>query len=428
MSSGENAKSPETGASALANWIKLIAALLIAGLVLGYALLLPLRIDWVLVTVGETTTDHSESVSVAIDSQDEVHVSRSAVDGLYHYYGEQGSWESENVWTYGAYFSTIELDSQDNAHIAFTRWWSEPMAGLSYATNKHGNWEVTTVDANVTYMSCSMAVDSEANPHIIYSKNSSLIHATLNQGIWVKEIVFSYEESEFSKTYFDSDAVFDDEGILHVAYNDGHRISYAEALSNGSWDIELVYYSDGYGLGLDVSIALDRDQGVHLCYVGNPPGEYGDSSRLIHVTEANGAWEFENISTGGDHGGALCSMAFSRDGMLHIAWGDTKDDQYRINHAWKPASQWLTETISAGVDFQIGRDALSLDSSGNCYVSLELRDSGYPSYYTSHLPPYHDRFVIEWGDITSIVGLMVLVTIVASAVVASSICRIRRSR
>ncbi len=429
MSSGEDAKSPETGAGALVNWAKLIVALLVAGLVLGYAFLLPLRIDWVLVTVGETTIDHGESVSVAIDLQDEVHVSCSAVDGLYHYYGEQGSWESEKVWTYGAYFSTIELDSQDNAHIAFIRWWSEPMAGLSYATNRNGNWEVTTVDPNVTYMSCSMAVDSEANPHILYSKNNSLIHATLNQGIWAKEVVISYEESEFSKTNFDSDALFDDEEILHVAYKDDrHRICYAKTLSNGSWDVELVYYAAGYGLGQDVSIALDRDQAVHLCYIGNPPGEYNDSHRLVYATKADGTWKFENISTGEDRGGTFCSMAFSRDGMPHIAWGDVKDDQFRVNHAWKPHSQWLTETIGASGDSRIGRDALSLDSSGNCYVSLEMSHSGYPSYYTNHLPPYHDRFVIEWGDVLSIVGLMVLVTIVASVVVASSICRIRKSR
>lgn len=428
MSSGKDAKSPETGADALANWIRLIAALLVAGLVLGYALLLPLGIDWVPVTVGDNATDHSESVSVAVDSRDLVHVSYSTVKGLYHSYGEQGSWKTETVWTYGADFSTIELDSQDNAHIAFTRSWSLPMAGLSYATNKNGNWEVSTVDPNVTYWPCSMAVDSEANPHILYCKNSSLIHTTLNQGVWVKEVIFSYEESEFNKWAFNSDAVFDDQGILHVAFNEGHSIYYAEALSNGSWDVELVYYADGHGLGEDVSVALDPYQAVHLCYIGNPPGEYNDSRRLVYATKADGTWGFENISTGGDRWFTFCSMAFSRDGMPHIAWGDVKDDQFRTNHAWKPANQWLTENIVAGGDLRIGRDALSLDSSGDCYVSLELTSKIYPSYYTNHLPRYHDRFVIQWGDIISIVGLMVLVTIVAAAVVVSSIYRIRRSR
>lgn len=119
--------------------------------------------------------------SVAIDSNDKVHMSYHANSTLHYATNKSGSWEvftidatNEDV---GGHPSTV-IDSNDNVHISY---WSSSDRDLKYATNKSGEWKYFTIDTTAsTGFYTSIAIDSDDYVHISYFNNSTddLMYAT----------------------------------------------------------------------------------------------------------------------------------------------------------------------------------------------------------------------------------------------------------
>ncbi len=108
--------------------------------------------------------------SLAIDSQDKVHISYyvSTSDDLKYITNATGSWVVETLDSEGTvgYFASLAVDSQDKVHISYQ---DRTNYDLKYITNATGSWVAETVESigDVGWHT-SLAVDSQDKVHISY--------------------------------------------------------------------------------------------------------------------------------------------------------------------------------------------------------------------------------------------------------------------
>ncbi len=104
--------------------------------------------------------------SIAVDLNNKVHISYQNVSGVLKYAtNASGSWVISTIIKAGIGNTSIAIDSNNNAHISFPNWG----AGLNYATNSSGTWSIYPVNrtANTGNYS-SITIDSNNRVHISY--------------------------------------------------------------------------------------------------------------------------------------------------------------------------------------------------------------------------------------------------------------------
>ena len=214
--------------------------------------------------------------SIAIDSNAKVHLSylhlNSSIDTYLKYATDMtGSWVTEtafNTTTGGTiragHYSSIALDSNDEVHISA---YDDYNRDLIHVTKKTGSWVKTTVQsfANVGLYT-SLAIDSNDDLHIAYqmgiysSVGENLRYATYNgsTGWTLTEIDILGSVGSFASLALDSN------GFVHISYYDGtnQQLKYTTNL-NGSWELSVI---DSVGVGSHTSISVDATGAVDISY------------------------------------------------------------------------------------------------------------------------------------------------------------------
>ena len=214
--------------------------------------------------------------SIAIDSNAKVHLSylhlNSSIDTYLKYATDMtGSWVTEtafNTTTGGTiragHYSSIALDSNDEVHISA---YDDYNRDLIHVTKKTGSWVKTTVQsfANVGLYT-SLAIDSNDDLHIAYqmgiysSVGENLRYATYNgsTGWTLTEIDILGSVGTFASLALDSN------GFVHISYYDGtnQQLKYTTNL-NGSWELSVI---DSVGVGSHTSISVDATGAVDISY------------------------------------------------------------------------------------------------------------------------------------------------------------------
>lgn len=137
---------------------------------------------WVTSTI-DTAGRPGADTDIAIDSAGFVHIVYSDITtgNLRYITNESGAWVNATLGNTG-YGNSIALDSNDAVHISSI---SYPV--LKYITNSSGAWATTAVDAANTPNgpATSIAIDSAGNVHIAYKgRPTSLKFANNTSGIW----------------------------------------------------------------------------------------------------------------------------------------------------------------------------------------------------------------------------------------------------
>ncbi len=128
-----------------------------------------------------------KDVSIAIDSNDYVHISYlDAFEILTYITNKSGSWVREEIYNTSPWlYSSIVIDSNDFVHISY---YDSISDDLKYITNKSWSWVDTTIDStwDVWFLS-SIVIDSQDALHISYlDKTTDMIkYATNKSGSWV---------------------------------------------------------------------------------------------------------------------------------------------------------------------------------------------------------------------------------------------------
>ena len=310
-----------------------------------------------------TTVDHvgtSGLTSLALDTAGRAHISyHDSSDGSLNYI-TNAPWRLETVDDdeIAGYHSSMALDGQGNAHIAYL-YINQDLGErhLRYATNAGGDWEIAVVDraGNVGWRP-SLALDADGGAHICYydHDNSALKYATNAGGSWMNLTV---DESGDSGWY--SSIAVDANGKAHIGYYDGSGLRYAEN-TLGTWTIRTLQAQSGQSC----SIALDGEENVHLSY-RDYEGELG------YATNALGYWLFQQFDSSSYGSVGETSLALDHLGWVHIAY---------MAYSGGVSSGKPVYVTNLDGEFNIG----AVDpKSGASSVSLALDPAGKPfiSYY-----------------------------------------------
>ena len=348
------------------------------------------------ITVIDSNGNVGRYCSIAIDSQNHLHVAYQDVDNLdlkYAYY-DGSTWHTETVYSPGdtGYYPRIAVDSNNTPHIV---WYDKSNGNVMYAFWNGSFWDNKgflpagcTDNANL-----AIVVDSNDNPHLFYVSSSNdrdLVHTYYDGTNWQSEIVFTaptgYNNGPGGWFNWTVTATIDSNDIVWVAGTyfwkstalypprQGLRFKIWKAdLSSSPWTWTEVATLESYGGGHDTQIG-SRYFGKFADFAFKS----GTSSPFV-IAWYRDASSNDEIKIYGDPGSGysslytvqssvgetcFCRLVFDSSGIMHTVWFNANTS--KLEYAKKQGISWLCSEILDSIDVN-GVDMV-IDSSDNLYV------------------------------------------------------------
>lgn len=270
-------------------------------------------------------------------------------------------WQREapdSAGTYKGEYCSLAIDSEDNPHIAY---FDEDFKDLRYAHYDNGIWTVDLVDSvGDAGRECSLALDSQNRPHISYQQEYlgdywSLKYATLTDTGWAKTLVStSYDTSIAEIGEYCSIAINnDDYPCISYTQKYPHKIMYAYQNANGWHFMDVKEVHQPYYTKIKLANGTNPIIGFHRL------GTY--NTNVLEVAYLNPADSSWNISTLRDTVkrigyGHLIGFDIDSQGNAYYVYINADSD---LQLAIYDGQNWSIETISVYPYFT-GRPALSL--------------------------------------------------------------------
>ncbi len=330
--------------------------------------------------------DVGSHASIALDSSDNVHMSYydSTNNDLKYATNAGGSWVYNTIDSAGIVgsYTSIALDSNDKVHISY---YDQTNGDLKYATNAGGSWIYSIVDSGY-YVGqyTSIAVDSSGKAHISYydSPNGDLKYANNVGGSWAITTIDSA-----SNVGLYSSIAIDSGGKIHISYLDSSNsdLKYANNVS-GSWAITTI--DSASTVGGSTHLALDFSDKVHISYYGG-----GVTQDLKYANNVIGSWTLTTLDTAGAVGESN-SIDLDSDGYVHISYYDATNQD--LKYATNGGGSWVYTTIdSAG---SVGQyTSIALDSNDKVHISYYDSVNGDLRYITNSGGTWYIEALDCWG-------------------------------
>ncbi|MGB2194637.1 MAG: putative Ig domain-containing protein, partial [Candidatus Poseidoniaceae archaeon] len=258
--------------------------------------------NWDLVSVDTTSTNVGEYGSIAIDSNDTIHISYfdNGNNDLKYATCSNGctsasNWTNVSVYTTGVVgmFTSIAIDSNDALHVAFWNRTSGHTGFLRYATcssdcTNTSNWNDVYIATYISgYGFTSLAIDSNDAVHISYrginpqlpTVYTNLNYATCSSGCTTASNwdVVSVDTASYPTAY--TSLAIDSNDAVHISYGDNNingGLRYATCssgcTSGSNWNKVGLDATADY-LGYYNSIAIDANDAVHIAYRDHTNGD-----------------------------------------------------------------------------------------------------------------------------------------------------------
>jgi hypothetical protein len=274
-------------------------------------------------TAVETYSVVGQYSSIAIDSNDKVHISHQNVTfgDLRYCNNTLGTWTCTDVETGGSvgWYSSIAIDSNDKVHISHQNLTDYD---LRYCNNTLGTWTCRDIETggSVGWYS-SIAIDSNDKVHISHGEyidetHNDLRYCNNTAGTWTcRDIETGGDVGSFSSIAIDSN------DKVHISHLDstGDDLRYCNNTA-GTWtcrDIET-----GGIVGYYSSIAIDSNDKVHISHYNFTGLD------LRYCNNTAGTWTCRDIETGGDVG-SFSSIAIDSNDKVHISHYDNTNKALR---------------------------------------------------------------------------------------------------
>ncbi|MCS5537754.1 MAG: hypothetical protein NZ770_06580, partial [Candidatus Poseidoniaceae archaeon] len=317
-----------------------------------------------------------------------------------HYNGT--AWSTETVDSTGLVgeFCSIDVDSNDNPHIVYID--RDNGGQLKYAAYD-GNWTLSVVDEEAEYT--SIVMDSTDRPHFSYYDLSDEDLRYLSQS-GANAVVVSTDMS-FDNSWGGIGFKLDSQGIPHIAYQNhsgNNHVSYARLNSTASasagtevWDIETIDTSNQNYYGSWISLDLDSQDRPHVSYFG------GDNTDDLRYAYHNGTeWVTETVdsksNTGVDRTGWYSAIVIDSTDKPQIVYSSQGTSNMR--YAIHDGSDWHLDDVinsGSGAKKNIQLSLSVADVPHICYFDDGGNRLGYATYSGSGWVVDHD---ISSNDLT----------------------------
>ncbi|MED5291045.1 MAG: Ig domain-containing protein, partial [Candidatus Thermoplasmatota archaeon] len=230
--------------------------------------------SWSKITIESSSGDVGKYNSIAIDSNDALHISyRDSTNDDLKYATCSSSCSSASSWTTSTIDSvgnvgsrtSIAIDSNDAVHISYH---DITNGDLKYATDQSGSWANTTVDSVGTVGKyTSIAIDSNDVVHISYYdattkdlKYASNMQSSIQTGVGnvIKFIDRVGEVGRYSSIAVDSN------GDVHISYYDATNgdLKYAALQGVHPWNVYGYSISPALPAGLSLNFTSGEISGT----------------------------------------------------------------------------------------------------------------------------------------------------------------------
>jgi len=256
-------------------------------------------------------------------------------------------------------FASMALDSDGEPHITFND------DGINYATKENSVWH--TEQVGYGGYGSSVAVDSQDRPHVVYVDNEEsgqLIYAYWDGNSWQSKPVQPAEAG------LNLSLALDDADGVHIAY--------------GSQYITLG--EDGLDRPTSINVVPGSFSSLALDASGRPAISYFQRwGSLLYCQRWDGVeWIKDLVDWGADSGWAN-SLDLDNIGEPHLSYySSAENGGGAIQHAYRSGGAWFTETITTTYvptypDSEYDT-SLALDSQDRAHVSF-----WYSEYYSDGL-------------------------------------------
>ena len=331
---------------------------------------------WKISTIDSIESIGPKSNSIAIDSNNKIHISYyDPLPGdLKYATNASGSWQTVTIdssYNVGS-DTSIAVDSNNKVHISYR---DNYTPALKYATNASSSWETSTIDGadwggGVT----SIAVDSNNKVHISYcdsTPNYDLKYATNASGSWE---TFTIDAGDVAPGVSSRSIAIDSNNKVHINYFDITNLNLKYATNaSGLWETFSIETSE---TGSISSIAVDSINKVHIGFYDDVNGD------LKYTTNASGSWETFVIDSAGDVGGSL-TIAVDSNNKVHISYLD--ETNFHLKYANNVSGLWETITVDSTGD--VGWfNSIAVDSKNKVHISYYDRYNADLKYATNASP------------------------------------------
>ena len=301
-------------------------------------------------------------------------------------------WQREapdTTGSYNGYYCSLALDSEDNPHIAY---YNEDFRDLYYASFSDGRWTVEIVDSiGDAGMECSLVLDAQDRPHISYRQNYlglnywKLKYATKTDDGWTKTYVDTPIDSAYFVSGSASSIAMDGDGypVISFVREFPTRIMLARKDAEG-WHVTGVtdvYLADYTRLVLD-------DAGnpvIGYTYLDDKDTVFQNKFGMARYDAAEGTWSFAYVPEPVLGNYRLVGFDLDQQNRAYFAYlkrYPQSSDTLRI--ASYDGNTWEIETVTP--------DAGPYSSPG---ITMRLDRTGHPVivdfYYSNELRLYSKK-------------------------------------
>ncbi|MDC0528491.1 putative Ig domain-containing protein [Candidatus Poseidoniaceae archaeon] len=254
--------------------------------------------------------------SIVIDSNDKIHISYLNYTNKEVMYTNNvaGSWATSvasdfnRFWGYAYHCPTsIDVDSNNNAYIAYVYDCGYSTAKLEIADNSGGTWSSTILQQtysgyHLSDTSFDLILESNDAAHVLYTmrngQNNRLNHTTNESGSWVSTQI----GSTVFGTIKDVSVNIDSTDVVHSVHRSNSRLIYSNN-SGGTWtstpSSTFPCSISGHGThscGALSSIFIDTDDNIHISH------QFVDARHLLYVNNVSGSWQTTHYHNPGPTG------------------------------------------------------------------------------------------------------------------------------
>jgi hypothetical protein len=278
-------------------------------------------------------------VSLALDTDDQPRLAFYHQGNLKYAYTDSAGWHAQTVASGGGYcsvgkYASLALDDEGSPHIAYHYYsggyyYAEDNVGYAHRTAT-GSWTTSYVCGGWGWV--SLAIDGDQRPHVS-CLGAGLTYATEDGGMWDVEVV----DTEGDNGRYVSLAAAHD-GSLHLSYRDGHNLHevYHAWEDSLGWHRQTVDSAGTYW----TSLALDDSCQPHLAY--------NTGEEVTYAHRDGSGWHFETVDEGG-----WAALALDDQCWPHIAYSSGSTLKYAQKDGGSWVTEDVTQESLTGVALDV---------------------------------------------------------------------------
>ncbi len=271
-------------------------------------------VTWTVEQVTDDDTADHRDPTIAVDSSDSIHIVYHrlvAGQSVLFYMRRNGGWGPEETVSQVAGASQVDgkiaIDSQDDVHVVWDGGGEGANPGfrqIKYKKKTSGSWGSTELVTDIadTQWAASVAIDSEDNVHVVWRGVIWEDHTGYWQVTYRKRTT-SWQAIEAVSDIGDSCyylcIALDSDDVPHVVWQGrgilwptgSHAVNYKNRIG-GSWSaLEVVAEDEDGNSQQGMSIALDRDNNVHVAWTGRGLGLADDTFNIRRIVKTGDGWQ-----------------------------------------------------------------------------------------------------------------------------------------